>query len=75
MQININVFEFIGAPMLLRTDRGTENSVVAFVQPTLRSQNTDCFAGEYSFHYGRSTSNQVIYLCEYMCVLSSIPAY
>lgn len=35
---------------------GTENSNVAFIQPFLRRNGTDCFAGENSF---RSVSNQV----------------
>ena len=43
----------------MRTDRGTENSVIAFVQPTLRSFHQDDLAGEKSFRYGKSTSNQV----------------
>ncbi len=48
-----------GIPTVLRVDRGTENSIIAFVHPTLRSIHTDNFAGENSFRYGRSTSNQV----------------
>ena len=28
---------YLGVPMVLRADRGTENSIVAFVQPSLRS--------------------------------------
>lgn len=46
--------------MVLRTDRGTENAIIAFVQPTLRSQHSDVFAAEKSFRYGKSSSNQVI---------------
>ena len=49
----------IGTPTILLADRGTENSIVAFVQPTLRSQHTDVFAAEKSFRYGKSSSNQV----------------
>lgn len=48
-----------GVPTILRTDRGTENCNIAFIHPTLRSQHSDHFAGEKSFRYGRSTSNQV----------------
>lgn len=48
-----------GCPSILRTDRGTENSVVAFLQPTLRHEHHDAFAGDQSFQYGRSTANQV----------------
>lgn len=46
-----------GCPTILRTDRGTENS---FLQPTLRHENVDDFAGEKSFQYGRSSANQRI---------------
>lgn len=49
-----------GVPSLMRVDRGTENSIIAFVQPTLRSQHSDDLSGENSFRYGRSSSNQRI---------------
>ena len=45
--------------MILRADRGTENTNIAFLQPFLRDQGVDSFAKEKSFMYGRSTSNQV----------------
>ena len=48
-----------GVPQVMRTDRGTENSIIAFVQPALRCFHQDDLAGEKSFHYGKSTSNQV----------------
>ena len=41
---------------------------MAFIQATLRSQNSDSYAGEKSFRYGRSTSNQV-FVCEMMCAI------
>ena len=44
----------------MRTDRGTENSIIAFLQPTLRHTHSDTFAREKSFQYGRSTANQVL---------------
>ena len=49
----------IGAPTILRADRGTENTNIAFLQPFLRDGGNDDFAKEKSFMYGRSTSNQV----------------
>lgn len=55
-----NNASFVGCPTLLRTDRGTENANVAFLQPFLRRDGEDSFAGEKSFMYGRSTSNQVL---------------
>ncbi len=48
-----------GCPKIIRCDRGTENSVVAYLQPFLRRNCSDIFSGENSFRYGRSTSNQV----------------
>jgi len=50
---------YIGAPTILRADRGTENTNIAFLQPFLRDDGEDSFAKEKSFMYGRSTSNQV----------------
>ena len=52
---------FSGCPGIVRTDRGTENSTVAFLQPFLRRNGRDRLAGERSFQYGKSASNQVIY--------------
>lgn len=46
--------------MILRADRGTENTNIAFLQPFLWDQGVDSFAKEKSFMYGRSTSNQRI---------------
>ena len=48
----------------LRCDLGTENTTLAFIQPYLRQLGSDNFAGEKSFRYGRSTSNQARY---YFC--------
>ncbi len=50
---------YIGYPRLLRCDLGTENSKLAYLQPFLRRNGTDPLAGEHSFRYGRSVSNQV----------------
>ena len=49
----------MGCPTILRADRGTENSIVAFLQPTFRHAGSDIFTGEKSFQYGRSSANQV----------------
>ena len=48
-----------GTPRLLRCDLGTENSRLAFIQPFLRRNDGDSFAGSSSFRYGKSTANQV----------------
>ena len=53
-------FFLTGVPSVLRTDRGTENSVAAFLQPAFRHEGTDSHAGEKSFQYGRSSANQVM---------------
>ena len=42
--------------MILRADRGTEDTNIAFLQPFLRDQHDDSFAKERSC---QSTSNQV----------------
>ena len=42
----------LGVPKILRCDCGTENSVVAYLQPFLCHSST-------SFRYGGSVSNQV----------------
>ena len=52
-------YYFLGTPSLLCCDLGNENSHLAFLQPFLRRNSLDCYAGEHSFRYGRSVSNQV----------------
>jgi hypothetical protein len=49
----------IGVPRILRSDCGTENTNIAFLQPYLRRNHADCFSGSASFRYGKSVSNQV----------------
>ena len=50
---------FSGCPRLVRADRGPENAKVAFLQPFLRQREQDGLAGEKSFQFGKSVSNQV----------------
>ena len=57
-----------GAPTILRADRGNENCHLSFLQPFLRHGGIDGMAGEKSFLYGRSTSNQVS-RCSYDFIL------
>ena len=52
-----------GTPRVLRTDCGTDNTRLAFIQPFLRRDHLDCFAGSDSFRYGKSISNQVYIIC------------
>ncbi|KAJ7371621.1 hypothetical protein OS493_024298 [Desmophyllum pertusum] len=49
-----------GVPRTVRGDRGTENVNVAAMQTFFRRNGTDSMAGEKSFLYGRSVSNQRI---------------
>lgn len=56
---NTRITSHAGCPQVLRTDRGTENSMIAVIQPMLRNSHSDSFAREKSHIYGRSTSNQV----------------
>lgn len=43
----------------MRTDLGSENSIIAFIQPTLRHTHTDDLSGIRSHRYGKSITNQV----------------
>ena len=52
-------FKHAGCPRTLRADRGTENSIIAFLQPSFRHFHLDSMSGAKSFLYGRSTTNQV----------------
>ena len=47
-------------PMIVRSDRGTENVVLAGIQQYFRHNDADQFAGRNSFRYGTSTANQRI---------------
>ena len=47
-------------PMIVRSDRGTENVVLAGIQQYFRHNDTDQFAGRNSFRYGTSTASQRI---------------
>ena len=47
-----------GAPRLLRTECGTENTNLSFIQPYLGRDHTDCLSGMDSFRYGKSVTNQ-----------------
>ena len=39
-------FTILGCPSIVRSDRGTENCNVAFLQPFLRRDGEDSFKGE-----------------------------
>ena len=52
-----NIF-ISGVPSIVRADLGTENSIIASIQPFLRRHGIDS-ARNMSFRYGHSVSNQV----------------
>jgi hypothetical protein len=54
-------------PRVVRADRGTENVNVYAIQRFLREDSEDSFAGEKSFIFGTSTSNQKIEPCGLSC--------
>lgn len=54
------VKEVKGCPLLLRTDCGTENGMMAAMQCYFRADGNDQFAGEKAHQYGTSTRNQRI---------------
>ena len=49
-----------GVPRLIRTDKGTENSMVAVLQQLFRNNDRDGLAGNKSIIQGKSTANQRI---------------
>ena len=57
--------EYEGCPTLLRTDRGTENGIMATIQCYLRRNHRDGLAGLNAHRYGSSPSNQRIEGCHY----------
>ena len=59
-EVAIIVLKYLsGYPFVLRCDLGSENAYLAFLQPFMRRNGNDCCAGERSFRYGKSVSNQV----------------
>ena len=54
------VLQLEKAPLLVRSDRGTENVRIELIQKSIRRNHDDEFAGEHSFLYGKSTGNQRI---------------
>ena len=49
-----------GVPRLVRSDKGTENTLIATIQKMFRSDDRDGLAGGKSFIQGKSTANQRI---------------
>jgi hypothetical protein len=50
---------FIGCPLTLQADHGTENSVMGALQCVFRHNSSDHFSGLNSFRVSRSVFNQV----------------
>ena len=47
-------------PTIIRSNRGSENTVIGGIQMYLRQHHQDTFSGEKSFRYGSSINNQRI---------------
>ena len=52
-----------GTPVLVRTDCGTENGILAVMQCHFRQYGDDNLAGDKSHKYGTSPANQRIESC------------
>ena len=64
MLLIISCFVYIGCPRFLRTDLGSENSNIAFLQPLLQHH----LSNTVSHFYGKSIMNQVyLYYYYYTC--------
>ena len=60
-QLYLNVVkELKECPVIVRTDCGTENGMLAAMQCYFCNDGTDSFAGENAHQYGTSTRNQRI---------------
>lgn len=60
VSLSNDVFHYgIGVPRIIRADNGTENVVIAGLQRFFHADDSDAFAGEKSFMYGKSVTNQV----------------
>lgn len=55
----ISYFHIVGTARIVRADNGTENSNIAAMQRLFRREGTDSMAGQKSFLFGKSNSNQV----------------
>lgn len=49
----------VGCPSIVRSDHGTENTILAACHMALRHDHNDEFNGEKSFRFGSSTTNTV----------------
>ena len=55
-----NIYFFnVGTAKIIRREKGNENLNVAAIQRYFRRHGNDSMAGEKSFLYGKSVSNQV----------------
>ena len=55
----------LGCPSIIRSDYGTENSVLAACHMALRHNHDDEISGARSFRFGSSTTNTVEFICAY----------
>lgn len=59
MQLSIFINFLLGCPSIIRSDYGTENSILATCHMALRHNHDDELSGERSFRFGSSTTNTV----------------
>lgn len=62
-----SVKETKGCPLIVRTDCGTENGMMASMQCYFRQDGDDSFSGDKSHRYGSSPANQRIEGLFYFC--------
>ena len=57
--LNGLIFFPIGCPSIIRSDYGTENSILAACHMALCHNHNDKYSGDRSFQFGSSTTNTV----------------
>ena len=69
------VMQLKGCPMIVRSDCGTENGIVAATQCSFRASGNDAFAGERSHIYGPSHSNHHLSILNQVIVVLAFHEY
>ena len=58
---------YSGCPSVVRSDHGTENTILAATHMSLRHGHVDDFKGERSYRFGSSTTNTVSLIIHNCC--------
>ena len=72
---SVNTFTYIGCPVVIRMDQGTENTKVAQVQYAFRAYHTDEFAAESSFRSAHLQLTLLVFLSIHVCIKYSQQFY